>query len=608
MIRAMATTPTPVRSRRSRRGAVSAALSFAVFGCALATQPVAAQSPRAARPATATRPAAPALAVIMAVDGLSTEQLLKYRPWYTAGLKRLLDEGHFELKNRYRHMNTETGPGHASLGTGAPPRVSGIVANTWVETDAAGALKEVYCTDSLHPDQATGRAIPSGDRLRIDSFGDRLVAAKPGARVVSISAKDRGAILMAGRNRYHAAYWFDRPSQTFTTSIAFSPPKDARDLVAAFNEKTMGTKNLEARFGPEWTRLAPPEGSAGWPQPAPPRQFADFQMPVNGLYFPHRYALNPRGMGEAYYSSPVVDDVLADLGVALLKDETIRLGRRGVTDLFAISFSAHDVVSHNYGNESEETLDVLRRLDVHVGRVLDALSTIPGGVLLGFSADHGFSTVPEFRRDRTAPAEGGRLVTSPRMLANFPDRMNRFVRDELCLSKSARPLSLGDGWNIAYAPGVRSVDGPCGPARDITKADLDRVVPKAAAVLFPEEIAEIRLISQKDSWPADLVTSFLVNDFVPGRSGDAFIVVRRRVIQHWDSGRGSGHGSIEDYDTDVPLIFWGAPFKAGTGEAADAAPYDLAATLAAASGVTLPDAVGKSRLPAVGVSATPAKK
>ena len=72
----------------------------------------------AAAPATA----APHLAVIVSVDGLSWARLLAYRPWYTAGLKRLLASGWSERSARYRHLNTETGPGHASLASGAPPK------------------------------------------------------------------------------------------------------------------------------------------------------------------------------------------------------------------------------------------------------------------------------------------------------------------------------------------------------------------------------------------------------------------------------------------------------------------------------------------------------
>jgi arylsulfatase A-like enzyme len=65
---------------------------------------------------------------------------------------------------------------------------------------------------------------------------------------------------------------------------------------------------------------------------------------------------------------------------------------------------------------------------------------------------------------------------------------------------------------------------------------------------------------------------------------------------HWDPARGSGHGSHYDYDTHVPLIFWGAAFKSAE-SAEETTPYDLAPTLAQLLGLELPDAVGRSRLP-----------
>jgi len=60
---------------------------------------------------------------------------------------------------------------------------------------------------------------------------------------------------------------------------------------------------------------------------------------------------------------------------------------------------------------------------------------------------------------------------------------------------------------------------------------------------------------------------------------------------------GGGHGSQYDYDTHVPLIFWGGPFRAGERTEART-PYDLAPTLADLLGFPLPDAVGRSRKPA----------
>src|SRR5512135_775482 len=87
------------------------------------------------------------LAVLVVLDGLSWDALTGARPAFTSGLKRLLDEGLVEGACRYRHLNTETGPGHASLSTGAPPSVHGIVANDWQEKGPDGKLRRIYCAE-----------------------------------------------------------------------------------------------------------------------------------------------------------------------------------------------------------------------------------------------------------------------------------------------------------------------------------------------------------------------------------------------------------------------------------------------------------------------------
>ncbi len=60
---------------------------------------------------------------------------------------------------------------------------------------------------------------------------------------------------------------------------------------------------------------------------------------------------------------------------------------------------------------------------------------------------------------------------------------------------------------------------------------------------------------------------------------------------------GLGHGSHHSYDTHVPLLFWGGPFRPAV-RAEPAAPYDLAPTFASLLGVRLDDkATGVSRAP-----------
>ena len=632
-----------------------------------------AQKPSAVPP----KPAIPKLAVVVSVDGLSWDRLQYYRPWYLAGLKRLLDESRVETNARYRHLNTETGPGHSSLSTGAPPRVNGVVANRWFEMAPDGSIRSLNCVDRPAPAGAPGtppmfyrtvekdgrlyvfaqaaalerweasgeagqgvvrfgygpkgetvvfdsddaivlfnlengrpretfpatRTAPGPGALRVPTLGDRLVEVKPGARVVSLSAKDRSAIFMAGRHDRHSAYWFDQDSGRFVTSPFYFPPAGAKAVVDTFNRRRAGPQ-LPARFGLAWKALPPPEppNLLPLPRPGPAAGLLDYQLPTNGLGWDHPLTVHERGYFTSLYYSPFVDELLADLAVTFLEDEPFGLGRRSTPDLLWLSFSAQDTVSHSYGVESEENLDVLRRLDLQLARVLDALEHLypKGSVVLALSADHGMPLIPEAEHKRNPSFRGGRLLTTDRAFPTFLERLNRLLSVELCLDPASRLLFDSEGLLLMYnrpAFPFRTVEGGCGPAGTaVTSKDLDRVLPRVMTRYYAEEVESVFLVSERARWPKDdPVTEFAENDFDPERSGDAFVVPRYGVMTHWDPARGVMHGSQYDYDTHVPMLFWGGPFKAEMVSAA-ATPYDLAPTVGAILGVGLKDATGKSLL------------
>jgi predicted AlkP superfamily pyrophosphatase or phosphodiesterase len=543
---------------------------------------------------------APKLAVVVSVDGLPWDRLQYYRPWYVAGLKRLLEESRLEANARYRHLNTETGPGHSSLSTGAPPRVTGVVANRWFEVGPDASIRSLNCVDQTLPSAKTA---PGPWALRVPTLGDRLAEAKPGARVVSLSAKDRSAIFMAGRHETHAVYWYDQDSGRFVSSPFYAPPAAAKAIVDRFNRAQAGAL-LPARFGLAWKRLPPPEPPSILPlaRPAPAPDMLDYQLPSNGLGWDHPLTTNPRGYFSALYYSPLTDELLADLALAFLESEAFGLGRREQPDLLWLSFSAQDVVSHSYGVESEENLDVLRRLDLQLGRLLGTLDRRhpEGSVVLALSADHGMPPIPEAERRRNPGFRGGRLLTTDRGYPTFLERLNRLLALELCLDPTSRVIFGSEGFNLTYnrpAFPFRTLEGSCGPAgRAATSKDVDRVLPALMTRVYAEEVEKVYLASERDRWPKDdPVTEFVVNDFDPERSGDAVFVPRYGVMTHWDPARGAMHGSHYDYDTHVPLLFWGGPFRAET-VSAPSTPYDLAPTLGALLGVELKDAVGRSRL------------
>lgn len=650
-------------------------LLFCVLGAAsLFGARAAAALPPSARP-VASPPRAPKLALIVAVDGLSWERLESFRPHLHGGLARLLDEGQVESGCFYQHLNTETGPGHASLGAGAPPRVTGIVANRWFEAKPDGSgLRSVACVQQWNPAPLPGKpplfyrevekdgrlyvfalagelerweqsgelgkattrlgAGPHGEtlifdsddairlynlrrgaaeeplapsqtitgpgNLRVPTLGDRLVAERPGARVVSLSAKDRASVFLAGRDPRHVAYWYDRDTGRFVTSSAYdvfrSTGAAGKAVVDTFNREQAGAR-LVSRFGLLWQKLPPPNGQA---LPAPPRDAFDFQLPAQGIGFDHDLARDPQGYSYGFYVSPFIDELLTDLALAFLESDALALGRRAEPDLLLLSFSAQDVVSHSYGNDSEENVDTLRRLDAQLARLLEALERRVGkdGVALALSADHGFAPIPElWARDH--PGESaGRLVNSERAVPSFVRRLNRLLEAELCLPAGTRPVYGVEGWSVAYnrpAFPARSVEGPCGPPERLVTTDaLDAALPRVIARFFDDEIEGVLPIARRDTWPAGRAADFARNDLDLERSGDAFLVPREHVLMHWDPARGAGHGSHHDYDAHVPLIFWGGAFTPRMG-ASPSTPYDAAPTLAELLGVVLPDAVGRSR-------------
>ena len=550
-------------------------------------------------------PPKPKLAVVISVDGLGWARLEGYRPLYTAGLKRLLDEGFSERGARYQHLNTETGPGHASLGTGAPPRVTGIVLNSWFEYGPDGTLQNVYCTDQK--DGVSGRKIAGPGNLRVPTLGDRLVDRVKGARVVSVSAKDRGAIFLAGKNPAHAVYWYDGWTGRFQTSAAYRPPARATELVAKFDEEQAG-ETIRKRFGLVWDKLPEPQSTNGAlpvPTAVPANVISRYQFPVHGVGFGHdlsTYGRIPAGGPTGYlggvYRSPFIDVLTADLALAFLNDPLYALGRGAAPDLLAISFSGHDPVAHDYGDESEESRDALRRLDLQIGRVLDVLdASFPKGtVLVALSADHGFPAIPEVAKALDKTATGGRIETGRETLHNDRERLNRLLSDALCLDRSAKIVSGTDGWNLFYSRAAfpyKTVAGACGPAgAPVTSADVDRVLPGLVKQFWSLEVEDVLLVSQEASWPDTPAVAFARNDFDRERSGDAFVIPRWGVMNSYNPGRGAMHGTHYEYDIHVPLVFWGGGVKAGASDAATT-PYDLAPTVGGWLGVTLPDAVGK---------------
>lgn len=541
----------PQPSRPSPR-----ALVVAVLAAVATLWPV-----RAAQPPA---PRRPSLLVIVVVDQMRAEYLSRYASLWSGGFRRLLDEGAVFDQAHYPYLNTVTCAGHATIGTGAWPATHGIILNQWFhrELDDVRPCTADTTSTTFTYGGAAGSEGHSPVKLKVPTLGDLLRRRSSRSRVVTMSMKARSAIMLAGKDAT-AVTWFG--GSGWQTSSAYGRP---RREVARFLARQPYTNDA----GKAWERLYPADVYTGSDDGVGER-------PATGWTstFPHALSgATPGAFKDLWEESPYSDAYLGAMAAAAIRD--FKLGQRAVPDLLGVSFSATDLVGHSFGPDSHEVQDVLARLDRTIGHVLATLDTTVGrnNYVLALSADHGVATVPEAAVAAGRPA--GRVPlgvvrttveTALTGLGKGP-HVARAEYTQIYLSRDTRSKATA----ATVAPALEALRGLPGVGTAVWNGDLE-ASPSGVA---PELLAAIRA------------------SHMPDRSGDITIVPAPGWIfvlgNSASGGDGTTHGSPHGYDQHVPLIFLGSTFQPGH-YASPATPADLAPTLAAAIGITMPDVEGR---------------
>jgi len=526
--------------------AAVALLAAAVAGTAAGA---AAQSPSAAAGSR------PRLVVAIAVDQLRADYMDRFRPFFgRSGFNLFLQRGASFASARYEHATTSTCPGHAVMLTGSYGTVNGIVANDWYD---AVAGKEVYCaadtTVRLIGVDLEGR---SPRNLKNATVGDLLKIGTGGrSKVVTVSAKDRSAIMMGG-HLADAAYWM--VDTLFVTSTYY------RQEMPAWARELNGAGKVTGYFGKRWERLLP---AAAYDMVGPDDVAAEADEAGTGRTFPH-----PIGGAEAFDLSPFSNEVVAEFAMRAVTEEG--LGRDTVPDLLGISFSANDRVGHAYGPDSHEVMDVTVRLDRTLARFFAFLDKTVGlaNVVMVLTADHGVAPLPEVFAN-LHPGASAR-------------RFNPAVVD------SAVEAALRARYGPAPAPGwIAHHDQPqlylnraALRAKRVSLEDAERVA--QAAIMTVPGVHEALTSSELATGRARGVRSAEVLSFYPGRSGDIYYQMEPYILVD-DEPTGTGHGTPWAYDQQVPLLFYGSRIVPGV-RRTPAAVADIAPTLSALLGLTAP--------------------
>lgn len=487
-------------------------------------------------------PKKPKLIVAIVVDQFRYDYLLRFRDDYTAGFKRLLEQGAVFDDAHHIHYPTVTAVGHSTFLTGATPSISGIVANDWFDRRTGKVVTSVSDPETRLLGAGTDAAGSSPRRLLVSTVGDEIKMSGQQSKVIGVSIKDRAAILPAG-HMADGAYWFDDKSGHWVSSTYYAESLPL--WVNQINESKPAAHAENAKWFPVDGKAASGKAFCATGQAAPD--------------VPRCPSLE---------ATPWGNELIEDFAEHALTAE--KLGRHTGTDILAVSFSANDYVGHATGPDSPEVRDISIRTDRLLGKLLDYVDKTvgPGNVIFVMTADHGVAPVPEVSEARRMP--GGRL-SEPALMKAMED---------------ALAAKYGAGkWIVGQVGVVPWLNTELIASKNLNEAEVEKTAADAARKtphVFRVYTREQLLTGQARQDP---VTAAMSNGLYDGRSGDIFVIQEPGYLYE---SSGTSHGTPFNYDSHVPVIFMGAGIKPGH-YYEKIAVNDIAPTLSAIVGVDQPD-------------------
>jgi hypothetical protein len=513
------------------------------------------------------------------------------------GFERIKKHGAWYSECHIPYSCTSTGPGHASIATGATPAVHGIIENDWFDRKTN---EPVYCAQPMRPYDRVPPLALTGKSTRGSGIGfspERLLAGTVadvvkanGGRVFSLSIKDRTAVMMGGK-KPDGAYCFDARDGKFSTGAFY------RDTPHAWIEEFNKANLVDTFFDKKWERFKPDldyKRFAG-EDDAPGESAGTNKM---GKVFPHPLKGELTAPADKFYAavemSPFGNELLFELAKKVIAAE--KLGTGTTTDLLCLSFSSNDLIGHAWGPDSHEMFDVTLRSDHMIGEMLKLLDDKVGKdrYTLVITADHGVCPLPEQNQIATAERR------------SLGETLNGLAAALAPLSKEPIPAAtwfegaeaIGDIWPWVYFNRT---------AIEARKIAFDDVVTAAEKWVRDQPYLEIAFTRKQLESNTPPVVPAAREKFVkelfekvklayrPDRCGD-LIVIAKAGVQVSKYAAGTGHGSPHAYDAHIPLLVYGAGVPALGQRTERISSLSAAPTLAWALGVKPPD-TAKEPLP-----------
>jgi predicted AlkP superfamily pyrophosphatase or phosphodiesterase len=475
----------------------------------------------------------PKLVVQLVIDQLRGDLIHQHQQQFgSTGFNYLLSHGLDYHNAHHPHANTTTCVGHATIATGSYPSMHGVIDNEWYDRKSQ---KMIYCMEDLQatilPTQHTQKVLPgrSPRNLNASTLSDELILANKG-KAFGVSLKDRSAITLAG----HAgkAFWFDKTNGGFVTSSFYY---SSYPLWVQKWNKQYQPKEFDWKLGRSLSAY----------QNANNQTFShDYKNFGQG--FPHHIKNPP---SEEYFTflarTPKADQLTANFAEQLLIEEQLGL-TPNQTDYLAISFSAVDVIGHQFGPNSLEAEDNLLELDQTLAHLLSVIDKKVGlqNTLIILTADHGVSDSPSYLKAHHIPEINPLNIQASEQLLRTLLK-NRYQLPEKTVLSIIPPYVYLDQHIIAEH-----------------QLDLSQISHVVAQTLTQQPGVYKAYPLPVTGLEKDWISSKVNRMAYPYRAGDVYIVPPPYQSNGANSDARVSHGSPWLYDSYVPLLFVHPSFKA----------------------------------------------
>lgn len=474
----------------------------------------------------------PKLVVGIIVDQMRYDYLIKFQKNFTqGGFLKLMKEGIFLKNVHYNYIPTYTAPGHASIYTGTTPRHHQIISNEWYDKYQK---KLVYCVsdetvNSVGTTNTNGKMSPKN--LLASTITDELkLLNKNKSKVIAISIKDRSAILPGG-HLADAAYWWDEQTGNFISSTFYM--QQLPQWLINFNNQQLPFQYLQKN----WDLLLNKDKYISTLPDS--NQYEKSILPNTAPKFPYDFSeYLKNGKVNILKYTPYGNSILIDLAKECILQE--KLGKNKAPDFLCISFSSTDYIGHWYGTEALELEDAYYRLDRDLNNFINFLDKNIGqnNYLLFLTADHAAALNTQYLKNNKFNVN---YFNEDKLKHNLRKYTWERYKDSSMIAEIMDGQIFLDVTKI-YANNVNI---------DVLKKDIQNFCfqyPEIAEVYLKEDLV-------KNNVKDFSIYGLVANGFSPTKSGEILFLLHPGNMDY--TNKGTTHGSGYNYDTHVPLVFYG---------------------------------------------------